>query len=158
MQQMETFTTAPPLLNKNAVYVWDALSQIYGSAFVNQFGEKPSAFWSVKLAELTPVAIKNGLELCQRSGSPFAPNLPQFLAYCLPQIVEDVYRLEKATRIRLDAPRNVASLEVRRAEMAKIKTELKMTATPIAGKEELAQRQAAMIQAAELLAKQGETA
>ena len=144
------------LSTDNADNVWLAFAQIYGSAFVSQFGDLPNQIWIEELAQLSPRDVELGIKQSIRSGSGFSPSLPQFLAYCVPAIVEDVYRLEKETRIRLDAPKNVASFEVRRAEMAKIRGELKITTTSIAGKEELAQRQAAMIQTAELLAQQQE--
>jgi hypothetical protein len=121
----ETFTTAPQPISRNAVYVWDALAQIYGAAFTNQFGEKPNQFWNAKLSELSPSDIQFGLEQCQRSGNQFAPNLPQFLAYCTPPIVEDVYKNERETQMLLERRRSVQSTpEVRRAELAKMKADL----------------------------------
>jgi hypothetical protein len=87
----------------------------------------------------------------KRSGSDFAPSLPRFLAYCVPPIVEDAKKQERETYQRLSLPKKRASAETRQAAMVQIWTELKIVATPTASKEALEQRQAAMIQAAEII-------
>lgn len=134
--------------------VWRKFTEFYGSAWLSEFGEQPNQSWIEELARLSPRDVETGLNQCKRSGSNFAPRLPQFLAYCVPPIIEDVYRHERETYQRLSLPKQRASAEVRQAAMAQIRTELKIVAAPTANKEALEQRQAAMIQAAEILMKQ----
>jgi hypothetical protein len=151
-----TSSTSPTIEPSNAIFVWREFSAIYGNAWLNEFGERPNHVWIEELAKLSPRDIETGLNQCKRSGSNFAPRLPQFLAYCVPQIVEDVYRHERETYQRLNLPKPESNPEIRRIEMAKIRTELKILVIPTASKEALEQRQAAMIQAAEILVKQHE--
>jgi hypothetical protein len=129
---------------------------IYGNSFTSNFGTTPNLFWIEDLAQFSPVDIQRGIEQCRRSNSPFPPNLGQFLAYCTPPIVEDVYKQERETRERYLLPKPKASETVRQAAMAQIRKELKILATPTTSKEALEQRQAAMIQAAENLIEQQE--
>lgn len=120
-----TSTTAPPPICHNAIYVWDALAQIYGAAFTNQFGTRPNQFWNAKLSELSLVDIQFGLEQCQCSRNQFAPDLPQFLAYCTPPIVEDVYKSCRETQILLAKPKPECSEAVKNAALAEMKNLLK---------------------------------
>lgn len=136
----------------NALVVWRKFTEFYGSAWLSEFGEQPNQSWIEELAQLSPCDIETGLNQCKH----FAPRLPQFLAYCTPTIIEDVYRQERETRERYLLPKPKASETVRQAAMAQIRKELKILVMPTASKEALEQRQAAMIQAAENLIEQQE--
>jgi hypothetical protein len=142
----------------NTLYVWARFAEIYGRGFLTEFGELPNQSWIAEIEQLSPQDVERGIKASQASGSDFAPRLPRFLALCKPPIVVDVYRQERETRNRLDLPRPKSSREVREIELAKIRQELKILATPTASKEALEQRKAAMIQAAEILANQQEDA
>jgi len=55
--------------------MWGALAEAYGNAFVNQFGEEPSATWLNGLNGYTEEELKRGFDAALDSGSDFAPNL-----------------------------------------------------------------------------------
>jgi len=55
--------------------LWDALSQSYGAAFVNQFGDEPNDAWANGLAHYSDAEIFRGFEQAINSGSDYAPNL-----------------------------------------------------------------------------------
>jgi len=56
--------------------IWAALSDAYGSSFVNQFGDEPSSMWIGGLSAYNEEQIRGGIVGLINSGSPYAPNLP----------------------------------------------------------------------------------
>lgn len=99
---------------------------MYGAGFVTQFGEKPPRIWIEELGQISVRDIENGLRQCKRTASNFAPSLPQFLAYCQPVEMEDVKKKERETYQRLGLPKPESNPEIRRAEIAKMKAELRI--------------------------------
>lgn len=87
---------------KNAVYVWDKMQEIFGNAWVNQFKAIPNQSWVDALSQLTEKDINRGLNNVIRDSLDYPPNLPKFLNLCKPEIVEDVYKQEKETRLYLE--------------------------------------------------------
>lgn len=114
---------------------WVALSEIYGTPFTNSFGAFPNRSWIDELAILSPDSVEFGLKQCKRSGNPFPPSLPQFLAYCVPVIVEDVYKKERETRKYIQRMDNIEPVrdEVKKQALAEMKNLLKFRPQPQGG-------------------------
>ena len=55
------------------------LTEFYGSAFVSQYGEEPTATWAHVLIDLTPQDYIKGMELLKHRDSSFPPNPGEFL-------------------------------------------------------------------------------
>lgn len=55
--------------------VWEALSEAYGNAFTNQFGDEPSDVWAGGLAEYSLDRIRDAIAWIIKSGDRYAPNL-----------------------------------------------------------------------------------
>lgn len=72
-----------------AFRVWAVLAEMYGTKLLNAYGDKPGPMWRRVIGELTDVQIRAGLDALMRSGSAFAPTLPEFRAACVPVISED---------------------------------------------------------------------
>lgn len=62
--------------------VWSAMTQMYGSAWVNKHGETPSPVWVSQLKNIGNDRIKRGLRRTLESKSEFCPSLPKFVEYC----------------------------------------------------------------------------
>ncbi|MEI7795491.1 MAG: hypothetical protein WCI06_02525, partial [Methylococcaceae bacterium] len=58
------------------------MGEMYGNQWFNEFGDVPNTSWIVEIEQLTLDELARGIDQCKRSGSPFAPRLPQFLSYC----------------------------------------------------------------------------
>jgi hypothetical protein len=61
--------------------VWRSLVQVYGHKFADQYGPTPNEAWSAYLATLSVDAAKHAIRKLVFSGEPFAPTLPEFIAY-----------------------------------------------------------------------------
>ena len=61
---------------------WMRMTELYGSAWCSQAGEKPSKLWSDILASISPQVIGQAIALAARSGSKFPPHLPEFADLC----------------------------------------------------------------------------
>ena len=103
------------------------MTEMFGSQWLNEYGDVPNATWSGELQKLTAAQVEEGIEQCKRSGSSFAPRLPQFLAWCKPTIVkaEDFYKAYRETQLflaQIDKRRSVKkNMEVKRVELEKMK-------------------------------------
>lgn len=131
---------------------------MYGTQWISSFGEKANTAWASELQKLTAAEIEFGIEQCKRSGSQFVPNLPQFLAYCVPIAIDTPeQRIQaanaRAAAARLRLPRLQASEEVKNAEKAKIRA-LLGEVKPTMNAEDAAKKQAAMLEAAQRLLEQ----
>jgi hypothetical protein len=80
--------------------------------------------WITEIERLTPQEISLGIEQCKRSGSPFIPNLPQFLAYCSDGLTKE----QRAFQAQCNAgneqkalPKPDADPEIRRTAISAIK-------------------------------------
>ena len=62
--------------------VWSAMTQMYGTAWINKHGENPSPVWVSQLKHMGDDRIKRGLRRTLESKSEFAPSLPKFVEYC----------------------------------------------------------------------------
>jgi hypothetical protein len=66
----------------NAMMVWKAMTQMFGTGWINKHGESPMPVWVTQLHHLSDTQIKKGLRECADSGTEFAPSLPAFIAMC----------------------------------------------------------------------------
>jgi hypothetical protein len=122
-EQTTTSSTSNP---EKAFYVWDKMKGIFGNGFTSSFGEIPSQLWIESMSALSEKDINAGLNKVLRGGYDFAPNLSKFLKLCTPETVEDVYKTERETYLMLENRKTIqSSAEVRKAEIAKMKAELR---------------------------------
>jgi hypothetical protein len=112
----------------NAVaYFWRAMTQMYGSQWLNEFGEQANAAWTSALQELSNEEIECGIEQCKRSGSPFVPRLPQFLMYCKGDAEQRAFKARcEADKTVLALPKPLPNPEIKYAALAKMKAILGM--------------------------------
>lgn len=71
-----------PLMDR----LWQRMAEIYGSGFVNQFGDlggEGYETWLRGLSDLAPERIRFGIEKAVKSNSPYPPNLATFRSYCV---------------------------------------------------------------------------
>ena len=122
----ETFTTVKLSHSERVLErFWQAMTEMYGSQWVNEYGEKPNNMWREELEQMTTQQIKCGIERCKQARSPYVPRLPQFLAWC-DELDGDTAE-QKAFKARcvdveaLRLPKPPASQEIRKAALAKIK-------------------------------------
>ena len=62
--------------------LWDFLSQVWGNKFLEEYGRRPNDAWTAALADVSIDAARHAVKGLIKEGEPFAPTLPQFLAYC----------------------------------------------------------------------------
>lgn len=60
--------------------VWDALGQMYGAKFYEQYGSHANDAWGAALASMTRGAALYAIRALVRDGSDFPPTLPKFAA------------------------------------------------------------------------------
>jgi len=61
---------------------WAAMEEIYGKAWVKQFGDKPTQIWTRKLYELGMEKIASGIDYLIDNNYKFPPSLPEFTKVC----------------------------------------------------------------------------
>jgi hypothetical protein len=61
---------------------WEAMEEIYGKAWVKQFGDKPTQIWTRKLYELGVEKITIGIDELIYNNHKFPPSLPEFIRAC----------------------------------------------------------------------------
>lgn len=102
------------------------MQEMFGNAWVTMFKDVPNQTWIDALSQLTEKDINRGLNNIIRDGLDYPPNLPKFLNFCKPEIVEDVYKQERETYLMLENRRTIQrSSDVRKAEIAKMKSALR---------------------------------
>jgi hypothetical protein len=104
--------------------VWVTMAEIYGSQWLNEYGDVPNHQWTLEIRQLTRRQVTRGIEKCKHSGSPFVPRLPQFLSYCNGEMTAEQKAFAnqlKQTREMLALPKPEPSEEIRKAEILKIK-------------------------------------
>jgi len=69
--------------------IWLRMSEMYGSAFVSQYGEKPTESWARLLTGISTEQIADGMERVTSLGSNFPPNAIQFRALCEGKTLDD---------------------------------------------------------------------
>lgn len=104
--------------------VWVTMAEIYGSQWLNEYGDVPNQQWTLEICKLTSLQVIKGIEKCKRSGSPFVPRLPQFLSYCRDEMTAEqraFARQLRQTREILALPRPESNPEIRKTEILKMK-------------------------------------
>ncbi len=109
--------------------VWKKFTEFYGAAWINEFGERPNQSWTEEIEKLTPTEIARGLEQCKRSGNPFAPRLPQFLAFCVGNSEQRAFYARTQGENKNQLPKPPPNPEIKRAALAEIKSTLGMPET-----------------------------
>ena len=66
--------------------LWMRMSEIYGRAFVSQYGSAPTESWERLLTGISPQQIARGLEGLLTWNSDFPPNAVQFRSLCLGEL------------------------------------------------------------------------
>ena len=64
------------------IYVWGAMSGMYGSKFTAQFGESLNPVWVSCLKNLNELQVKQGLKLCLKQCPDWPPSAPAFRKMC----------------------------------------------------------------------------
>ena len=124
----------PPAYSDKTRQFWAAMGDIYGTQWINSFGDKPKPMWIAEIERLTAQEISFGIEQCKRSGSPFIPNLPQFLALCDPYSSYTAeqrafYARTQGGNEPKELPKPPPNPEIKRAALAEIKSTLGMPET-----------------------------
>lgn len=104
--------------------VWVTMAEIYGSQWLNEYGDVPNQQWTLEIRKLTSLQVIKGIEKCKCSDSPFVPRLPQFLSYCRNEMTAEqraFARQLRQTREILALPRPESNPEIRKAEILKMK-------------------------------------
>ena len=63
------------------IQVWATLADVYGSAFVNQFGDYPNEAWAGGLSKYPIERIEHALHEIVMEGGSFAPNLASVIQH-----------------------------------------------------------------------------
>lgn len=58
--------------------LWERMTEYYGSAFVSQYGDEPTATWAHILDGLSPEQFRRGFDLLPSRKSAFPPNPGEF--------------------------------------------------------------------------------
>lgn len=77
-----------PLEDERSDYprrVWQALTEMYGSAFTAAYGEIPPTLWVDEIMSLSGEQIADGLRRLRRQKRSYPPNLTEFSDACRPQ-------------------------------------------------------------------------
>lgn len=109
-------------------FVWVTMAEIYGSQWLNEYGDVPNQQWTLEIRKLTRRQVTKGIEKCKHSGSPFVPRLPQFLSYCNGEMTAEQKAFAsqlKQTSEMLALPKPPPNPEVRKAVMAEARKKLK---------------------------------
>jgi hypothetical protein len=69
---------------RRAGAVWRSMVELYGTAFLTAYGEKPSPLWTGAIASLTDDECRKGLTSLARQAREYPANLTQFVAACKP--------------------------------------------------------------------------
>ena len=72
------------MMKSRAARVWFRLSEMYGKGWANNYGDQPSAAWTIRIGELSNAQIARGLEALSITDETFypVPDLAKFTAYC----------------------------------------------------------------------------
>lgn len=62
--------------------LWDFLSQTWGNKFLEEYGKRPNAAWSMALKDIPVDVARYAVLGLIREGQPYAPTLPEFIGYC----------------------------------------------------------------------------
>jgi len=61
--------------------VWSAMTQFFGTSWINKHGEHPSELWRKLLKDVSQKRILRGLRICMQDHKDNPPSLPKFLEY-----------------------------------------------------------------------------
>lgn len=65
-----------------AITVWQALGQMFGSAFLSSYGPRPPMLWEQAIRRLTDHELQRGMKALAEEGRKFPPNLTEFVSAC----------------------------------------------------------------------------
>ncbi len=68
--------------SESAIWVWQALTEMFGTPFLSSFGETPPTSWRLAISRLTNDQIKRGLTSLGNDARSFPPNLSEFVDAC----------------------------------------------------------------------------
>ncbi len=68
--------------SESAIWVWQALTEMFGTPFLSSFGETPPTSWALAISRLTNDQIKRGLTNLGNDARSFPPNLSEFVDAC----------------------------------------------------------------------------
>ena len=61
--------------------VWSAMTQFFGTSWINKHGEHPSELWRKLLKDVSQERILRGMRLCLNDHKDNPPSLPKFMEY-----------------------------------------------------------------------------
>ena len=103
--------------------LWDRMTEYYGSAFVSQYGEEPTATWAAILKNLDAWQVREGFELLPTRHSAFPPNPGEFL-----QLIgtdkaweRQCHRTYEPERLLVDQTEKEKTRQVAEQEIAKMR-------------------------------------
>lgn len=70
------------LSSNRAAAVWNAMTELYGTAFVTAYGAAPSPLWLAAIERLSDDACRKGLTRLASEAREYPANLTQFVAAC----------------------------------------------------------------------------
>lgn len=125
-------SASKPVLSNTVNRFWQVMAEIYGSQWLNEYGEQPNGQWAGEIERLTVTEITRAIDKCKRSGSPFVPRLPQFLAYCDEHEGDTAEQRAfneqcKASAAMLALPKPPTDPNIRRAAIAEMKALMGMS-------------------------------
>ncbi len=68
--------------SEKAVWVWQALAEMFGRVFINSYGTVPPTTWEQAIRRLTDDQLRRGLTAIADEGRKFPPNLSEFVSAC----------------------------------------------------------------------------
>lgn len=92
--QAKTENGSTPPTDRGMVYLWEQMTYLFGHKFTSTYGESAvvdgvltdvAKTWAIALTGITGEQIANGLEACVNKGEAWPPSLPEFVAMCKKQ-------------------------------------------------------------------------
>lgn len=96
---------------KRAARVWNAMTQLYGTAFLTIYGETPAVLWEAAISKLTDEQCRYGLTKLAEEARDYPANLTEFVAACKPKSAGVRFLGNPAHADVLNLPRPVANRE-----------------------------------------------
>jgi len=108
--------------SEDAVWVWQALAEMYGRSFVTSYGKEPPTTWTQAINRLSHEQLRRGLASIGNENRKFPPNLSEFVSACKTMPDRAMNGVESKTDYKLLA-RDRSKPEVAKKWIEKIKDE-----------------------------------
>lgn len=68
--------------SERSAQVWNALTEMYGNAFVSSYGEQPTRIWAEAISSLNDRELQRGFKRLVEEVRTFPPNVSEFVHAC----------------------------------------------------------------------------